>query len=62
MRKLVLVGLLVLGVTAFAAAPGKILIWADDTRAPVFREIGAEYTKATGIPVEVVEIPFGNIR
>ncbi len=62
MRKFVLATLLVLGVAALAAEPGKILIWADDTRAPVFREIGAEYTKATGIPVEVVEIPFGNIR
>ena len=47
---------------AFAATPGKILIWADDTRAPVFREIGKTYTEKTGIPVEVVEIPFGQIR
>lgn len=62
MRKYVLVLLAVLGVAAFAAQPGKILIWADDTRAPVFREIGAQYTKITGVPVEVVEIPFGSIR
>lgn len=62
MRKFVLVLLAAFGVLAFAAQPGKILIWADDTRAPVFREIGAEYTKITGIPVEVVEIPFGSIR
>lgn len=62
MKKYVLVLLAVLGVAAFAAQPGKILIWADDTRAPVFREIGAAYTQVTGIPVEVVEIPFGNIR
>lgn len=62
MRKLVLVVLAALGFWALAAEPGKILIWADDTRAPVFREIGEAYTKATGIPVEVVEIPFGSIR
>lgn len=62
MRKLVLVLVAALGVWALAAEPGKILIWADDTRAPVFREIGAKYTQATGIPVEVVEIPFGSIR
>ncbi|MEN3010770.1 MAG: maltose ABC transporter substrate-binding protein [Candidatus Bipolaricaulaceae bacterium] len=62
MKRLVLVLWAVLGLTAFAAQPGKILIWADDTRAPVFREIGAQYTKITGIPVEVVEIPFGQIR
>lgn len=62
MKKLVLVLVAALGVWALAAEPGKILIWADDTRAPVFREIGAKYTQATGIPVEVVEIPFGSIR
>jgi maltose-binding protein MalE len=62
MKKFVLLALVVLGVAAFAATPGKILIWADDTRAPVFREIGKTYTEKTGIPVEVVEIPFGQIR
>jgi maltose/maltodextrin transport system substrate-binding protein len=62
MKKFVLLVLVVLGVAAFAATPGKILIWADDTRAPVFREIGKTYTEKTGIPVEVVEIPFGQIR
>jgi len=62
MKKFVLLMLVVLGVAAFAATPGKILIWADDTRAPVFREIGKTYTEKTGIPVEVVEIPFGQIR
>jgi ABC-type glycerol-3-phosphate transport system substrate-binding protein len=62
MRKLVLVGLFLVAGLAFAATPGKILIWADDTRAPVFREIGKTYTEKTGIPVEVVEIPFGQIR
>jgi maltose-binding protein MalE len=62
MKKFVLLVLVVLGVAAFAATPGKILIWADDTRAPVFREIGKTYTEKTGIPVDVVEIPFGQIR
>ncbi|MFN3346283.1 MAG: extracellular solute-binding protein [Candidatus Bipolaricaulaceae bacterium] len=62
MRKFALVVLAAFGVLALAAEPGKILIWADDTRAPVFREIGAQYTRITGIPVEVVEIPFGSIR
>jgi len=62
MKKLVLVGLFLVAGLAFAATPGKILIWADDTRAPVFREIGKAYTEKTGIPVEVVEIPFGQIR
>jgi maltose-binding protein MalE len=62
MRKWVLVGLFLVAGLAFAATPGKILIWADDTRAPVFREIGKAYTEKTGIPIEVVEIGFGQIR
>ena len=63
MRKLVvLVGLFLVGGLAFAATPGKLLIWADETRAPVFREVGEAYTEKTGIPVEVVEIPFGQLR
>lgn len=62
MRKLWFVALLALGVAAIAAEPGKILIWADDTRTPVFKEIGKAYTEATGIPVEVVEVGFSEIR
>jgi len=63
MRRLMLaVALLVLGASAFAAEPGKILIWADDTRAPVFEALGKAYTEATGIPVEVVEVGFNEIR
>ncbi len=62
MRKLMLVALLALGVSAIAAEPGKIIIWADDTRTPVFEEIGKAYSEATGIPVEVVEVGFNEIR
>lgn len=64
MRKALLAALAVLMVSGLASAAeaGKILIWADDTRAPVFRDIGKAYTDATGIPVEVTEIPFSNIR
>ncbi len=64
MRKAVaLLGVvLALGALAFAAEPGKIIIWADDTRAPVFEELGKAYTEATGIPVEVVEVGFNEIR
>ncbi len=51
-----------LGALALASTPGVLTIWADDTRAPVFRTIGEEYTAATGIPVEVYEVPFDDIR
>ncbi|MCD5408769.1 extracellular solute-binding protein [Candidatus Bipolaricaulota bacterium] len=64
MRKFLAVTLavLALGLLGLAAEPGKIIIWADDTRAPVFEQIGAAYTEATGIPVEVIEVGFGDIR
>ena len=64
MWKLLAVGLVLVisGVLGLATEPGKILIWADDTRAPVFEEAAKAYTEATGIPVEVVEVPFGEIR
>ncbi|HEC63320.1 MAG TPA: extracellular solute-binding protein, partial [Candidatus Acetothermia bacterium] len=64
MRKFLVLALAVLavGVGGLAAEPGKIIIWADDTRAPVFEQIGQAYTEATGIPVEVVEVGFGDIR
>lgn len=54
---------LVLGIFAAPQAQqAKLLIWADDTRAPVLREVGAAYTKATGVGVEVVEIAFADLR
>lgn len=64
MRKFLAVAaaLTVIGTLGLAAEPGKIIVWADDTRAPVFEAIGQAYTEATGIPVEVVEVGFGDIR
>lgn len=44
-----------------AAAGEELTIWADETRAPVFEDIGADFTAETGIPVNVVEIGFGDI-
>lgn len=47
---------------ANAAESGKLIIWADDTRTPIFREIGEAYTEAVGVPVEVVEMAMDDIR
>ncbi len=62
MKKLLL-GVLVLtvGVAAFAQAP-KLVIWADDTRTPVLRDLAAQFKDATGVKIEVVEIAYDNIR
>ncbi len=45
-----------------ASEAGKLIIWADDTRTPIFREIGEAYTASTGILVEVVEMSMDDIR
>jgi maltose/maltodextrin transport system substrate-binding protein len=64
MKKLLMVLLgLVLLVGVFALPEQtKLVIWADDTRAPVLRDVGADFTAKTGINVEVVEIAFSDLR
>lgn len=45
-----------------ASTSGRLLIWADDTRTPVLEDIKGEFEDMYGIPVEVQEKPFGDIR
>ncbi len=45
-----------------ASTSGQLLIWADDTRTPVLEDIKGEFEEMYGIPVEVQEKPFGDIR
>jgi len=52
--------MLLAGLTAVGQA--KLTIWADDVGTPVFREIAAGFTAATGVEIEVVEIAFSDIR
>ncbi len=54
--------LLVVGLTATASEPGKLLIWADDTRAPIMSAVAAEFTDVYGVEVIVQEVGFGDIR
>jgi arabinogalactan oligomer / maltooligosaccharide transport system substrate-binding protein len=45
------------------AAPGApLIIWADDTRAPVIRPFAEAFAAAEGIEVEVLEVAFDQIR
>jgi arabinogalactan oligomer/maltooligosaccharide transport system substrate-binding protein len=39
-----------------------LLIWADDTRAPIMEVLGTEFAEEYGIPVTVQELGFGDIR
>ena len=38
------------------------VIWADDTRAPVLEPIAEAFSEAEGVTVQVVEVPFDQIR
>jgi maltose-binding protein MalE len=44
------------------AVAGTLTIWADVVRAPILTEVAKDYTTATGVPVAVYEIGFGDIR
>ncbi len=56
--------LLILGMVTpvFASEEGKLLIWADDTRSSVMKELAKEFTAKYKVPVEIQEINFGEIR
>ncbi|MBC7099045.1 extracellular solute-binding protein, partial [Candidatus Bipolaricaulota bacterium] len=64
MRKLgiAVVSVLVLGMLGLASEPGKLIVWCDETRAPALTEAAQKFTVAYGVPVEVVEVPFSDIR
>lgn len=58
-----LVALVALGlVSASFAQSDALIIWADDTRAPVLEELGALFEEEFGVPVVVQEYGFGDIR
>ena len=40
----------------------QLVIWADDTRAPILTEVGAAFTEEYGVDVVVQEMGFGDIR
>lgn len=45
-----------------AAVEGTLTIWVDETRAPIMLQLGAEFEAATGVPVAVHQVGFGDIR
>lgn len=50
------------GAGSDADSGAELLIWADETRAPVLEDIGAEFTAAYGVPIVVQQLGFGDIR
>ncbi|MFW6034740.1 MAG: sugar ABC transporter substrate-binding protein [Halothermotrichaceae bacterium] len=61
---LILIIAILLGCTVLVSASeeGKLLIWADEVRAPVFEDVKVEFEESYGIPVEIQEVAFGEIR
>ncbi|MFA9432090.1 extracellular solute-binding protein [Egicoccus sp. AB-alg2] len=45
-----------------ARADADLVIWADDTRAPILEPLAEEFGQAEGISVAVQEVPFDQIR
>lgn len=39
-----------------------LLVWADEKRAPVITEVGAAFTEATGVELQVEIVDFGSIK
>ena len=63
LKRLALVIMLVVMIAVPASAQDDALtIWADDTRAPILEELGAEFEAEFGVPVVVHELGFGDIR
>lgn len=65
-KTIVLVAALLMVTSVFlavsASESGKLIIWADETRAPILQEVATTFQDAYGVPVEVQEIGFGDIR
>ena len=62
LRLSLIVALLALSAFVVSAQEDSLTIWADDTRAPILEELGAQFEEEFGIPVLVHELGFGDIR
>jgi len=54
--------ILIAGLAVTASEAGKLLIWADDTRAPIMMNVAKQFTEVYGIEVVVQEIESGETR
>jgi arabinogalactan oligomer/maltooligosaccharide transport system substrate-binding protein len=59
---LIIAMMMMVGVLSVSAQDDALVIWADDTRAPILEELGAAFEEEFGIPVIVQELEFGDIR
>ena len=62
LRLSLIIALLALSAFVVSAQDESLTIWADDTRAPILEELGAQFEEEFGIPVLIHELGFGDIR
>lgn len=62
MRRVFLLGAAALLAAAGASAQTSLLIWADENRANALQNVVPAFTEATGVPVEIEVVGFGEIR
>ncbi|HOO32306.1 MAG TPA: maltose ABC transporter substrate-binding protein [Thermotogota bacterium] len=64
MKKLFLIATLVALVTVglFAAEAGKLTLWCSEKQVDILQELGNEFESVYGIPVDVQEMDFGQIK
>lgn len=48
--------------TVSASQEGKLLVWCDDTRSAIMKDLAGKFTSKYNVPMEVQEINFGDIR
>ncbi|HPE69008.1 MAG TPA: maltose/maltodextrin ABC transporter substrate-binding protein MalE [Thermotogota bacterium] len=59
---IVLSVVLLVGTLAFAAEAGKLTVWCSEVQVDILSALGSEFEAQYGIPVDVQEVPFGDIR
>ncbi len=62
MKKLLMLVLIIALAAVVGAAQTKLTIFADDTRTPLLRDLGAQFTADTGVEVDVVEYAWNDLR
>ncbi len=64
MKKLLVwvIALALVASIGLAAVPGRLTIWCSEKQVGVLQRLGDEFEAQYGIPVDVVEVPFGDIQ
>jgi len=64
MKKLfiVLVAVLLFVSVSFSAESGKLIVWCSEMQVDILKKLGVDFEAQNGIPVEVLQVNFGDIK